>query len=305
MLAKSEKPIPTETTTHTPARLQDLVLTKIARDYPGLSLRIIHDECLKIPSFKEFLNNNSAFIKLLPKELKLTIIELLSINDRKSLMKVSKEWRQLVAYAANPHLDALTGKLEPILTFDFVPVMEQLLFRVEAYFESNQKRATQVEQLRQLKKDMSFLTKSLAKFIHCQKTINKIIQEVLEPESRSGVSFFSKLNMPRNNELLEILHFYSPECLKFAKQSWFKEVMIYGELAPEHPVSKLFADAFSEIKNLQRIPVKLDPGLKFKGGLKLSQHTLSTLFPTSRAEIESELSIPTVSLSIAPFRFSK
>ncbi|MCW8409349.1 hypothetical protein OQJ13_10225 [Legionella sp. PATHC035] len=84
MLDKSEKPIATETTTHTPARLQDLVLTKIARDYPALSLSIIHDERLKVPNFKEFLKNNAAFIDLLPKELKLAIIELLSIKDRKS-----------------------------------------------------------------------------------------------------------------------------------------------------------------------------------------------------------------------------
>lgn len=105
--------------------------------------------------------------------------------------------------------------------------------------------------------------------------------------------------------MLEILHFHSPECLKLAKEPWFKEVMIYGELAPEHSVSKWFADAFAEIKNLQNAAVKLDAGLKFKGGLTLSQHTLETLFPASRAEIKSELSIPTVSLSIAPFRFSK
>ncbi|WP_162151251.1 F-box protein [Legionella cherrii] len=304
MLAKSEKPIPTETTTHTPSRLQDLVLTKIAQDYPSLSLRIIHDERLKIPNFKEFLKINSAFINLLPKELKLTIIELLSIKDRKSVMKVSKEWRQLVAHAANSHLDAVAGKLEPIVTFDFVPVMEQLLFRVEDYFQRNRKRATQVEQVRQLKTDMSLLTKPLAKFLHCQRSINKILA-ALKPAPRSGVSFFSKLDKPQNNELLEIILSYSPECLKLAKEPWFKEVMIYGELAPEHSVSKLFADAFAEIKNLQNAAVKLDAGLKFKGGLTLSQHTLATLFPASRAEIESELSIPTVSLSIAPFRFAK
>ncbi|MCW8409350.1 hypothetical protein OQJ13_10230 [Legionella sp. PATHC035] len=144
----------------------------------------------------------------------------------------------------------------------------------------------------------------MAKFLHCQRSINKI-QAALGPAPRSGISFFSKFNQPHDNELLEILHFHSPECLKLAKEPWFKEVMIYGELAPEHSVSKWFADAFAEIKNLQNAAVKLDAGLKFKGGLTLSQHTLETLFPASRAEIKSELSIPTVSLSIAPFRFSK
>ncbi|CAM2849913.1 Uncharacterised protein [Legionella steigerwaltii] len=253
MHSKSENTVTPVAKTHTPNKLQDIILAKIAED-PWLSLDIIHNEQLLISYFKEALKNSAPFISIVPKELKLLILELTPIKDWKSLMKVSKEWRQLVAEAVNPRLHVLAYNLEPILTHDMGPTMETLLSQVEFYSQRSGRRANQVEQLMQLGKDMLILTKPLAKFLHCQQTISKI-QGAIEGQY-SGFGFY--FGTPRNSQLFQIISSYAPKSLKLTNQPWFKELMFYIGLSPEHAVSKLFADAYLEIKNLKCLTPKAD-----------------------------------------------
>ena len=69
----------------------------------------------------------------MPAEIKIELLSYIPIKEWKTLAKLSKEWRKVVAFAANPHLNKVMNKLQPILSQDFGAMMKTLLSQVEYY----------------------------------------------------------------------------------------------------------------------------------------------------------------------------
>ncbi|WP_454784538.1 F-box protein [Legionella sp. WA2024007413] len=235
--------------TTSPNSLQDMILARVAQD-PFLSIELIRNKSYADTHISEVLKKITPFIGLLPAEVKCELLTFLPIRDWISLFKVSKEWQKLGVSAAELFLNDVARDKPTVISIEkFEAMLNSLIKNVESYSQKTRRRPDQVEEIKNLKKEVSSLKLPLAKLFRCEKRLEEVQRAIAREYGTSTmVSFFSG---PQNSQLHQILESTRREIQKFTQSSWFKQVQFCVNLCPHHVIAHQFSDAFLEINNLQ------------------------------------------------------
>ena len=217
-------------------------------------LNIIRDN--KQIKLKDFINK-TPLINRVPTEIKLGVLSFLSDENWQSLLLVSKDWNQLVISVACSYLDSVENKIKKIRPIG--KLQEDLFTEVEEYsLKCPKAHPLQVKEFMTLKSELTNLSSPLAQLFLYHKKTNKIQKDIHESlllkNANDQLPSVTKL---KNIQLYYLLNSYYGET-DWPNEIWFKSAMFCSGFSANHPVTKLFSNAFLEIKKMEQSPLSLN-----------------------------------------------
>lgn len=183
------------------------------------------------------------FNELMPREIKEKIISFLPGQDWESLLYVSKEWQALVISLANAYYEAIEPKLEPILSFDYTAMMEELNQEVSIYTLRKMYFATGISDIFTLIKEVSLLDQPLAKLVYIQCQVTELMKG-MQKTSNNSLNIFAQ-----SNPIYFMLQPIKEQCEALTYEKWFQKAALTQGLTSIE--NNKFSDAFLEIEALE------------------------------------------------------
>lgn len=184
----------------------------------------------------------TSFINLLPKETIEHIISFLPVQDWESLLTVSKEWQGAVIRSADSHHEAIRDKLEPLLSFNYKKMMDELDKKVSIYTVRKTYFATRVRDTFTLIDEVSLLKQPLAKLFHIQYKVWELMEEIEHTYKNSRIFFAQR------SPIYSMLEPIKEQCRTLTHPDWFQKAVLCQGMTS---IPNRFSDAFLEIEEME------------------------------------------------------
>ncbi|MGQ3888562.1 F-box protein [Legionella sp. CNM-1927-20] len=242
--------------------LQNLPLDKLKQN-PLLSWLALY-----IPLLSRIIKiepQDSAFINLLPIDIKKEILLFIPKPDWVSLAKVSQEWRNIVLSAAKNYLDSIGNHLTTLEATNFDSLINDMLQTVDGYVQRGGRRQ-EVKALKVLGEKLPDLHSPLAKLLWIDRRLTQVDKMI---KSESGRFTLLGSSTYSNNPLFKIIAPIIKTCKEFTNERWVQDAIICMKLIPKHEFSK----ALIEVKALEsHATEEITPNLRNVSELKLTRY---------------------------------